>query len=259
MARNGQTLGTPSGHFLGGLAQPLTGFSHGRWGRLHPKWHHTSTCASSCAAKGSPVRKIEPKLTEPRVEVVTASFVAAGRPEGIHDLGRLLENLNNGMVSRHIELADPAIRPLYRATASLSLEAPLLIRREDIIFATFDGPHFTRATAEPETFDVPVLLMAPPFQIQGVFAVQQDADVTQALRFATRGFFPIRDTRVFDADGAPLGEGEGIVVNGAAVQMMSASRQHISVVATVHSSKRTEAQDVAVAVDTPQNGATRAA
>jgi len=184
------------------------------------------------------MRKIEPKLREAHAEIVTTTFVAAGRPEGIHDLGRFLENLNNPAVARHIELASPAIRPLYRATASLHLEAPLLVRREDIVFATFDGPHYTRATARPPTSDVGVLLMAPPFQIQGVYAVLRDADVTQALRFASQGFFLLTQTRVFDADGAALGEGDTIIVNGAAVQMMSASRQHISVVAAVPPARR---------------------
>ena len=183
------------------------------------------------------MRKIGPKLREVRAEIVTTTFVASGRPDGIHDVGRFLENLNNPAVTKHIELTQPAIRPLYRATASLHLEAPLLIRRDDIIFATFDGPHFTRGMSPPTTFDVPVLLMAPPFQIQGIYAVQQDADITQALRFAARGFFVVKETRVFDADGAPLGEGETIIVNGAAVQMMSASRQHIAVVGAVPSAK----------------------
>jgi hypothetical protein len=174
------------------------------------------------------MRQAAPRPREVRAEIVTTTFVASGTPDGIHDLGRFLENLNNGSVAHHIELASPAIRPLYRAAAALHLEAPLLIRREDIVFATFDGPHFTRGTARTATRDVPVLLMAPPFQIQGVYTVQQDADVTQALRF-TKGFFIVKDTRVFDADGAPLGEGERIIVNGAAIHMMSASRQHISV------------------------------
>jgi hypothetical protein len=179
------------------------------------------------------MRKIEPRLHDPRAEIVTETFVASGRPDGIHDLGRFLEVLNNRSIARYIELGSPAVRPLYRSTASLELEAPLLVRREDIIFATFDGPHFTRGVARPATRDVPVLLMAPPFQIQGVYAVQRNADVTQALRLASQGFFIVKQTRVFDADGAPLGEGETIIVNGAALQMMSATRQHISVVNSV--------------------------
>jgi hypothetical protein len=202
------------------------------------------------------MRKIEPKLNEVRAEIVTTTFVASGKPDGIHDLGRFLENLNNPALTRHIELASPAIRPLYRATASLSLEAPLLIRREDIIFATFDGPHFTRATAPPATFDVPVLLIAPPFQIQGVYATQQDAEITQALRLAARSFFMVKETRVFDADGAPLGEGETIIVNGAAVQMMSATRQHISVIGAVPNARR-DADDAAE--QAPAQEITRAA
>jgi hypothetical protein len=184
------------------------------------------------------MRKIEPRLHDVRAEIVTTTFVASGRPEGIHDRGRFLENLNNPSVVKHIELAAPAIRPLYRATSSLHLEAPLLVRRDDIIFATFDGPHYTRGMARPDTFDVPVLLMAPPFQIQGTCAVLQDAEVTQALRFAATGFVVVNEARVFDADGALLGEGETIIVNGAAIQMMSASRQHISVVGAAPTLRR---------------------
>jgi hypothetical protein len=204
------------------------------------------------------MRKIEPSLREVRAEIVTTTFVASGTPDGIHDLGRFLENLNNAAVVRHIELTSPAIRPLYRATASLHLEAPLLVRREDIIFATFDGPHYTRGAARPATSDVPVLLMAPPFQIQGVYAVQQDAEITPALRFASRGFFVVKETRVFDADGAPLGEGETIVVNGTCVQMMSATRQHISVLGAVPAARRdaTESFDEGAL---PEQETTRAA
>ena len=179
------------------------------------------------------MRKMDPALSEVRTEIVTAAFVASGRPEGIHDLGRFLENLNSVAIGQQIELQSPAIRPLYRSTASLHLEAPLLVRREDIVFANFEGPHFTRGATSPRTLDVPVLLMAPPFQIQGVFAIHEGADVTQALRFASQGFFIINQTRVFDAEGAALGEGDRIVVNGAAVQMMSATRQHISVIGAV--------------------------
>ena len=184
------------------------------------------------------MRKLEPRLIEVRAEIVTTTFVAAGKPEGIHDLGRFLENLNSASIGQQIELASPAIRPLYRATAALQLEAPLLVRRQDMVFATFEGPHFTRGASPPPTSDVGVLLLAPPFQIQGVLAIQKGADITQALRCASDGFFVIKGTRVFDAEGAPLGEGERIIVNGAAVQMMSASRQHISVVTTVPTPRR---------------------
>ena len=198
------------------------------------------------------MRKIGPRLTDVRTEIVTAAFVASGRPEGIHDLGRFLEYVNNTALGEQIELRTPAVRPLYRATASLQLEAPLLIRRRDMIFANFDGPHFTRGTSRPQMSDVGVLLMAPPFQIQGVLSVPKGADVTQALRFAAERFFVLNGTRVFDTEGAPLGEGERIVVNGAAVQMMSASRQHISVVAAVPGLRR-DAQNVEPpAVDVPR-------
>ena len=54
-----------------------------------------------------------PKLdyaSEVRVEVVTTTFVASGVPDGVHDLGRLLENLNNPTMSRQIELPLPVER-----------------------------------------------------------------------------------------------------------------------------------------------------
>ena len=198
------------------------------------------------------MRKIEQRLTDVRAEIVTAAFVASGRPEGIHDLGRFLEYVNNAALGEQIELRAPAVRPLYRATASLQLDAPLLIRRREMIFANFDGPHFTRGATRPDTSDVGVLLMVPPFQIQGVLSVPKGTDVTQALRFAAERFFVLDSTRVFDTEGAPLGEGERIVVNGAAVQMMSASRQHISVVAAVPSVRRETQVAEQPAVDIPR-------
>jgi hypothetical protein len=73
--------------------------------------------------------KLDGRLPEVRIEVVTTTFVASGQPDGIHDLGRFLENLNNPVASRHIELRSPAIRPLYRAQTHVSLDAPLLVRR----------------------------------------------------------------------------------------------------------------------------------
>jgi hypothetical protein len=184
------------------------------------------------------MRKLEPRLQEVRVEIVTTSFVASGCPDGIHDLGRLLENLNGGSLGAQIELRSPAIRPLYRATPSLHLDAPLLVRREDIIFANFEGPHFTRGSSPRATTDVPVLLLAPPFQIQGAFAAPLDADAAQALRFTAERFFIVRNARVFDTEGAPLGDGERVVVNGAAVEMLSATRQHISAGAQITEIRR---------------------
>jgi hypothetical protein len=177
------------------------------------------------------MRKLEGRLPEVRIEVVTTTFVASGQPEGVHDLGRFLENLNNPAVSRHIELRDPAIRPLYRAQTHVSLDAPLLVRRDEIVFANFDGPYFTRGAVKPAEIDVPALLMAPPFQIQGVIAVQPGADPTQALRSVVQGFFLVRRAHVYDADGNALGEGDQIIVNGATVQMTSATRRHIEAIA----------------------------
>lgn len=190
------------------------------------------------------MRKTDTRFSsDVRVEAVTTTFVASGRPEGIHDLGRLLEMLNNPVIARHIELYAPAVRPLYRATSLLHLEAPLLVRRDDIIFANFDGPFYTRGTVRPPQTDVQVLLMAPPFQISGTVAVATGADATQALRSATQGFFIVRRASVYDADGAELGEGELIVVNGNAVQMTSPSAMHIeaSMPATATTVRRTEA------------------
>jgi hypothetical protein len=197
-----------------------------------------------------------------RAEIVTTTFVASGRPEGIHDLGRMLELLNNRSIGAQIELRAPAIRPLYRATAALELEAPLLVRREDIIFVTFEGPHFTRGNARADTTDVPILLMAPPFQIQGSLAVHRGAEFTQALRFAAERFFVIRNTKVFDADGSPLGEGDRIIINGSAVQMMSATRRHIGVASTTAKTQHEVAETQAVETDSTaetRDDATRAA
>jgi hypothetical protein len=173
------------------------------------------------------MREFESKLLDVRVEVVTAAFVASGAPEGVHDLDRFLEMLNNDAVSRYVELAAPAVRPLYRASDQLQLGVPLLVRRDEIIFATFEGPAFTRGESMPRA-DAPVLLLAPPFQIQGTVGVPPGAIVTQALRPAMQGFIAIRNARVFDAEGAALGEGEQIIVNGAAVQMTASTELHIA-------------------------------
>lgn len=175
-------------------------------------------------------RLTDHQITGVRAEVVTTTFVASGTPEGIHDLGRFLEALNNPAIARHIELRDPAIRPLYRAAALMQLEAPLLVRRGDIVFANFEGPHFTRGNVRPPAAATPVLLMAPPFQISGTFDAAPGADPTQALRQAAHGFFVVRSACVYDAEGNMLGEGDQIIVNGAAVQMTAASRRHIDAV-----------------------------
>jgi hypothetical protein len=190
------------------------------------------------------MRKLEGRLPEVRIEVVTTTFVASGQPEGIHDLGRFLESLNNPSVSRHIELMSPAIRPLYRAQAHVELDAPLLVRREEVVFANFDGPYFTRGTVRPPEVEVPVLLMAPPFQIQGSINLQPGVEPTQALRTVVSGFFVVRNALVFDADGNQLGEGEQIVVNGAAVQMTAATRRRIEAIAPVHAAQPAQAAQI---------------
>ena len=162
-----------------------------------------------------------------RMEVVTNAFVASGTPDGIHDLGRLLEQMNAGALGDSIELHDAALRPLYRAARPLRLDAPIVVRREQVIFCNFEGPHFTRGAADLPMADAPVLLLVPPFQIRGVIACRPEADRTQGLRGQLDRFFVVRDARVYDAEGNELGEGEQIVVNGAAVQMMSATSLHI--------------------------------
>jgi hypothetical protein len=177
---------------------------------------------------GESIMKRLPAVTDVRIEAVTTTFVAAGTPDGIHDLGRFMENLNNPSIGSHIELSEPALRPLYRAGGQLWLDAPLLVKREDIIFANFEGPHLTRGAIKPPTTDVRCLLMAPPFQISGTVQLTPGADATQALRALCNGFFVVRHATVFDADGSELGEGELIVVNGAAVQMTSATAAHIA-------------------------------
>ena len=189
------------------------------------------------------------RLTDVRVEVVTTTFVASGRPEGIHDLGRFLETLNNPALARHIELQDAAVRPLYRAAAQVELEAPLFVRREDIVFANFEGPHYTRGSVKPATVASPALLMAPPFQISGSFDAAPGALASQVLRQALHGFFVVRQVSVYDAEGNSLGEGDQIVVNGAAVQMSAASRRHIDSAAAAPPMPRRTLQDAAEPAD----------
>lgn len=197
------------------------------------------------------MREFESKLLDVRVEIVTAAFVASGTPEGVHDLARFLEVLNNDAVSRYVELASPAVRPLYRASDQLHLDVPLLVRRDEIIFATFEGPSFARGDTTPRV-DAPVLLLAPPFQIQGIAGVPPGAIVTQALRPALQGFFAVRSARVFDTEGAALGEGEQIIVNGAAVQMTSSTEQHIAAAAGPRARELAIIEPDAAAGDAPQ-------
>ena len=163
----------------------------------------------------------------PRIEVVTSTFVAAGVPAGIRDLGRLLENLNNPAISRLIELRAASLRPLYRAASPLMLETSVLVRRDDIIFATFEGPHVDEGGPRAILGQAPCLLMAPPFQIQGRVSLGAATETNEALRTLVAGFMAVSDARVYDADGYLLGEGERIVVNGARVQMSALTRRHI--------------------------------
>lgn len=162
-----------------------------------------------------------------RIEIVTAAFVAAGIPDGVHDLGRLLENLNNPAITKHVALTQATLRPLYRAASPLVLDAPLLVRRDEIVFATFEGPNVTHDVIKPTMAETPCLMMAPPFQIQGDISLQPGADRTQALRSLVTGFFQVKDARVYDAEGYLLGEGQQIIVNGSAIQMVSPTRRHI--------------------------------
>jgi hypothetical protein len=179
------------------------------------------------------MKKIETRQHPVRIEVVTTTFVASGQPAGIHDLDRFIEALNNPQVSHQIELIEPAVRPLYRASDQLHLDASLLIRRDEIVFANFEGPHNAEHAAITHV-DAPCLLLAPPFQIQGLVSLAPGTDPTQALRAMVGGFFAVRKASVFDADGNALGEGEQIIVNGAAVQMTAATRQHIAIPTAAH-------------------------
>ena len=178
-------------------------------------------------AKGSPEGVMQSTSTQDiRIEIVTTSFVAAGKPAGISDLGRLLENFNNPSIARHIELSAATVRPLYRAASPLAVDSTLLVRRDEIVFATFEGPQDDRA-ADGSLTDTPCLMLAPPFQIQGDVPLQTRAHRAQALRALTAGFFQVRDARVYDAEGYLLGEGQQIIVNGTAVQMAAPTRKHI--------------------------------
>lgn len=173
------------------------------------------------------MRALPRSAVDVRMEAVTNAFVAAGVPDGIHDLGRLLEQLNAGQLGNSLELQDATLRPLYRAARPLQLNAPIVVRREQIIFCNFEGPHFMRGAAHVTQNEVPVLLLAPPFQIRGAVNCAPDADRTQSLRTRLQQFFVVTNARVYDAEGNELGEGEQIIVNGAAVQMISATSLHI--------------------------------
>ena len=187
-----------------------------------------------------------PTNGEIRVEMVTAAFVASGVPVGVRDLGRLLENLNNPAIARHIELAaGAAIRPLYRAASPLVLDVPVLVRRDEIVFATFEGRHSEHDVIRDAAVEAPCLLMAPPFQIQGAVSFAPGALPAQALRSLLNGFFVVRNARVYDADGYMLGEGEQIVVNGAAVQMSAPTSRHIEAFAEKAGAARRSAQRLA--------------
>lgn len=164
-------------------------------------------------------------MPETRIEVVTPSLVAAGTPAGIRDFGRLLEALNNPAIARDLELAAASVRPLYRAASPMHVDGPLIVRRDEIIFATFEGP--SSRQAHGATGLAPCLMLAPPFQIQGDVALSGGSERAQSLRSLASRFFTMRDVRVYDTEGYLLGEGECIVVNGAAVQMAAATKHHI--------------------------------
>lgn len=193
------------------------------------------------------MRSLPRHATDVRMEAVTNVFVAAGTPAGIHDLGRLLEQLNSGPLGDQIELQQATLRPLYRAARPLELDAPVVVRREQIIFCNFEGPHFTRGSVRPATVDAPVLLLVPPFQIRGVAEIEPAADGTDAMRSRLHRFFVVRDARVYDAEGNELGEGEQIVVNGGRVQMMSATALHIPALAATRPAPRTQREAVPAA------------
>lgn len=176
------------------------------------------------------MRKFESGSLDVTVEIVTTTFVASGRPTGVHDLARFVENLNNQALFRQFEIQDPVVRPLYRAGHQVALGAPLLVRRNDVVFANFEGPYFSRGEEGPVRVETPSLLLVPPFQIAGSVGLPAGADPTQAMRGLMQSFFIVRDAVVYDADGNTLGEGRQIIVNGHAVQMASATARHIDAV-----------------------------
>jgi hypothetical protein len=199
----------------------------------------------------------------PRVEVVTSTFVASGVPAGARDLDRFLETLNNPAVGKQIMLEQATVRPLYRAASPLALEAPILVRRSDIIFANFEGPAGEGDRLDPRSTTAPCLFMAPPFQVHGTASFAAGADPAQALQSALAGFMLVRDASVYDADGYMLGQGERIIVNGMAVQMATPSKRHIEAFAETAGITRRRARAVEIEEDaddmaTPAS-ATRAA
>jgi hypothetical protein len=181
-------------------------------------------------ANGGVMRKLETRLLDVRIEVVTTTFVASGRLESVHDMGRFVTELNSADAPPQIELHKPAIRPLYRATNLLHLDAPLLVARNEIVFANFEGPYVSDDSRRYPEVEAPALLLAPPFQIQGTLSLGPGIEMTQALRTATQAFFAVRRATVYDADGNILGEGDQIIVNGHILQMACLTRQHIDAV-----------------------------
>lgn len=163
-----------------------------------------------------------------RIEVVTRTFVAIGRPDGASHLGWLLETLNNPAASRHIDLHDASLRSVHRTEPAMRLQAPLVVRRDDIVFASFEGPDYAPGVVRPPVVERPVLLLAPPFQILGSVFFTPEADTSRALRSLVHGFFLVRHARVFSIEGDALGDGDQVVVNGAQVQMTTIARQHIA-------------------------------
>ena len=203
--------------------------------------------------------KLQTGTMDVRVEVVTQTYVASGRPQGIHDLWAFLEHLNNPTLSRFIELTEPSVRPLYRAEAPVRLDAPIIFCRDDVVFANFEGPHFSRGDAQLPESDAPVLLLAPPFQIRGAVAFPLGADASQAMRAAVFGFFLVKRAEVFDAEGAPLGEGDQIIINGASVQMASATALRIPAIGRKPAVRRVAAIDLPDAGSDAEEKASRAA
>jgi hypothetical protein len=232
----------------------------GKTGANTQTWQRGNRIAAS---EGKSVEASNGASPTPRVEVVTSTFVASGVPAGAQDLDRFLEILNNPSVGKQITLEQATVRPLYRAASPLALEAPILVRRSDIVFANFEGPACDEDRLDPRSTTAPCLFLAPPFQVQGTASFSAGADPAPALQSALAGFLLVRDASVYDADGYMLGQGERIIVNGMAVQMATPSGRHIEAFAETAGITRRRSRTADKDEDTdeiePRTTATRAA
>ena len=127
------------------------------------------------------MKKIENQMQDVRVEVVTTTFVASGRPEG-HPGPRSLHRSaqqSAGVAPDHADRSGGAAavsRVGPAAPRCGAADPPRRDRLRELRRAEL------RRSGSSSQVDAPVLLLAPPFQIQGLVSLPAGTDPTQALR-----------------------------------------------------------------------------